>query len=90
VSQVLLFVSDQSAHRRSANKLQELSLFRSVVIEASAAELRCCKFAPVPSVVLLTFFSDGKKSHGFVWLCSRIKTHIHEYLIIYLQIHSTK
>jgi hypothetical protein len=49
--------------RRSADKLQELSLFGSLVTEASAAEVHCCKF---PSVVLLTFFSDGEKSCGFV------------------------
>jgi hypothetical protein len=59
-------VSDQLAQRRSADKLQELSLFRSLVIEASAAELQCCKFAPVPGVVLLNFFSNGEKSRGFV------------------------
>jgi hypothetical protein len=83
-------VSDQSAQRRSADKLQELSLFRSLVIAASAAELRCCKFAPVPSVVSLTFISDGEKSRGFVQLSSRINVHIHECLILCLQIHLTK
>jgi hypothetical protein len=86
----VLFVSDQSAQSRSADKLQELSLFRSLVIQASAAELRCCKIAPVPSVVLLTFFSDGEKSRGFAWPSSRICTHVHEYLIICLKIHKTK
>jgi hypothetical protein len=90
MSRVLLFVSDQSAQRRSTDKLQELSLLRRLVTEASAAEMRCCKFAPVPSVVLLTFFSDGEKSREFVQPSSRINAHVNEYLIICLQIHLTK
>jgi hypothetical protein len=36
---VMPFVSDQSARRRSADKQQELSLFRSHVMAAQAAEL---------------------------------------------------
>jgi hypothetical protein len=35
-----------------ANKQQMLSLLRSHVIEASAAELHCCKFTPIPCIVL--------------------------------------
>jgi hypothetical protein len=48
---VLLFVSE-SAQRKPADKHQELGLFRSRATEASATELRCCKFAPVPCAVL--------------------------------------
>jgi hypothetical protein len=54
-------MSDQLAQRRSAD-----NWFRRLVIKASAAELRCCKFEPVPSVVLLNFFSDGEKKS---WIC---------------------
>jgi hypothetical protein len=45
LSLVVLLLSDQSAQRRSVNNS------RSSVC-SSAAELRCCKFAPVPYVVL--------------------------------------
>jgi hypothetical protein len=42
-SSFILFVIDESALRRPADKQQELSLFRSRVMAAQAAELHCCK-----------------------------------------------
>jgi hypothetical protein len=38
--------------KKSAHKQQELSLFRSCMTDVSVAEVRCCKFASVPCVVL--------------------------------------
>jgi hypothetical protein len=60
-SGISLLLSDQSAQRTSAVKQQVQSLFRSRVIHAAAAELRCCKFALVPCSVLPTYFLTAKK-----------------------------
>jgi hypothetical protein len=64
-------VSDRSAQRRSADKQQELSLFRSLVINYGNALLsvRTCSLRSV-----VTFFSDGEEKRGFVQLSSRINT----------------
>jgi hypothetical protein len=39
-------VSDQSAHKTSVDKHQELNLFRSHVTDAWTADRLCCKFLP--------------------------------------------
>jgi hypothetical protein len=63
----VLFVSDQSAQRRSANKHQVLNLFRSRGSRTALLQVRTCSLCCV-----VTFFSDGEERRGFIQLSSRI------------------
>jgi hypothetical protein len=62
LSHVLLFMTDQSSQMRSGQKQQEVSVFRSRVIEASVAEMHCCNFAPL---LLVMVFPCGVEGRGF-------------------------
>jgi hypothetical protein len=61
-----VFVSGQPV-QRSADKQQGLSLFRSHMIEESAARPSCCKFVPDLCVMcsVVTLFNDGEEMRGF-------------------------
>jgi hypothetical protein len=63
----MLFLSDQPAQRGSADKQQELSLFRRHVLDTLAAKLHCCKFAPVPCILLLPSDSlEANVLHSYI------------------------
>jgi hypothetical protein len=63
----------------SAAKQQERSLFKSRAIEASAAGLRCCQFAPVPRVALFPCFLMEKKGVHLHSQAPELIYNIHEY-----------
>jgi hypothetical protein len=60
-----LWVTNQRKGGLLTSRMSSLSLFRSRVIESSAAELHCCKFAPVPYVVNHFLFWWRWKA----WIC---------------------
>lgn len=66
-------------------------VMRGLEIEASAAELRCCLFAPVPcsAVAHVTLLFDGKERGGFAWSSSRINMQYLRVLDSFVQVHST-
>jgi hypothetical protein len=72
LSQVLMFMSDQSVQMRSADKQQEFSLLRSrVILEASAVEPRYCKF---PNIYACKLQSITAAQHdGYVIIIYSIK-----------------